>query len=98
VAAPVAGSVVPVRREGMGLAALSEDYQRIMAILSDRERTGEDGALACTELTGALGLDGLAAKREGVRSKANRLVARGWLVKDAKGRFRLADDVRGGGS
>lgn len=94
----VAGSVVPAWREGLGLSALSADYQRIMTVLSDRERNSEDEALACKELTGVLGLDGTAAKREGVRSKANRLVARGWLVKDAKGRFRLAQGVRGGGS
>jgi hypothetical protein len=94
----VAGSVVPAWREGLGLSALSADYQRIMTVLSDRERNSEDEALACKELTGVLGLDATAAKREGVRSKANRLVARGWLVKDAKGRFRLAQGVRGGGS
>ncbi|MEV6949902.1 hypothetical protein AB0N07_50125, partial [Streptomyces sp. NPDC051172] len=98
-AGPVAaGSVVPAWREGLGLSSLSADYQRMMTVLSDRERNGEDEALACKELTRVLGLGGTAAKREGVRSRANRLVARGWLVKDAKGRFRLAQGVRGGGS
>lgn len=69
-----------------------------MTVLSDRERNGEDEALVCKEIAGVLGLDETAAKVEGVRSKANRLVARGWLVKDVRGRFRLADGVRGGGS
>ncbi|MDJ1137457.1 hypothetical protein [Streptomyces iconiensis] len=46
VAGPVvAGSGAPVWREGLGVSALSVDYQRIVAVLSDRERTGEDGAL-----------------------------------------------------
>ncbi|MET7686371.1 hypothetical protein [Streptomyces sp. NPDC005423] len=94
----VAGSVVPVWREGLGVPALSVDYQRIMTVLSDRERNGEDEALVCKEIAGVLGLDETAAKVEGVRSKANRLVARGWLVKDVRGRFRLADGVRGDGS
>jgi hypothetical protein len=94
----VAGSVVPAWREGLGVAALSEDYQRIMTVLSDRDRNSEGEALACKELAGVLGLDQSAAKIEGVRSKANRLVARGWLVKDERGHFRLADCVRGGGS
>lgn len=97
-AAPVSGSMVPVWREGLGVSALSDDYRRIMAVLFDRERTGGDRALACTELTGMLGLEQTAAKREGVRSKANRLVARGWLFKDAKGRFGPAGGGRGGGS
>ncbi|TFI26976.1 hypothetical protein E4P36_15740 [Streptomyces sp. 4R-3d] len=34
------GSVVPVWREGLGVSALSVDYQRIVAVLSDRERPG----------------------------------------------------------
>jgi hypothetical protein len=98
-AAPVvAGSVVPVWREGLDMAVLSAEYQRIMTVLSDRERGGEDDALVCKELAGVLGLDQAAAKIEGVRSKANRLVARGWLLKDGKGRFRLAGGGRGVGS
>jgi hypothetical protein len=46
------------------------------------------------------GLDPVPGKVEALRSKAKRLVARGWLVVSAPGRFTLAKDVAGqcGGS
>lgn len=89
----VSGSVVPVRREGLEVSALSEDYQRIVEVLAACET-----ALVCKEITAALGLERVPAKVEGVRSKANRLVNRGWLVKEPSGRFTLAAGLRGAGS
>jgi hypothetical protein len=91
----VPGSVVPVWREGLETGALAPDYRRIMAILSDRDRSGE-GAMGCRQLAGALGLELVPAKVEGVRSKAKRLVERGWLVQRRPGMFSVADG-RGGG-
>ncbi len=46
------------------------------------------------------GLDAVPAKVEALRSKAKRLVARGWLAEQQAGRFTLAQGVagRGGGS
>ncbi|MFD5463063.1 hypothetical protein ACFWIQ_09585 [Kitasatospora sp. NPDC127059] len=92
----VPGSVVPVRRDGVKVTALAPDYQRIMKVLADRERS-DAGPMDCRQIAGALGLEVVPAKVEGVRSKAKRLVARGWLAEDAPGMFRVADG-RGGGS
>ncbi|MCQ4079744.1 hypothetical protein NGB36_03830 [Streptomyces sp. RB6PN25] len=74
----VPGSVVPVRREGLEVAVLAVDYQRITNIVADHERTAA-GPVSCQQIADALGLDPVPAKVEGVRSKAKRLVQRGWF-------------------
>ncbi|MET8752240.1 hypothetical protein ABZW32_19375 [Streptomyces sp. NPDC004667] len=89
-------SVVPMRRAGLVWSALSQDYQRILRALADRDRLGQ-GPLTCQETAGCFGLDPVPAKVEALRSKAKRLVARGWLAESAPGRFTLAKDVAGPG-
>ncbi|MDH6580296.1 hypothetical protein [Kitasatospora sp. MAP5-34] len=81
---PVAGSVVPPWREGLTVAALAPDYQRLLGVLE-----AEPGGvgLRAKELAGRLGLDLTPAKVEGLRSKANRLIERGWLVQERPGVF-----------
>ncbi|MGI5255527.1 hypothetical protein [Actinacidiphila glaucinigra] len=76
VAGAVPGSVVPAWRAGLAPAVLAPDYRRLMDILAD----GDGEALDCRQLATVLGLAPLPAKAEGVRSKAKRLVVRGWLV------------------
>ncbi|MDX2848509.1 hypothetical protein PV342_08460 [Streptomyces sp. PA03-3a] len=93
VAGAVRGSVVPVWRDGLEAVVLAPDYRRIMEILS---RLG-DGAMDCRQLAVALGLQPVPAKVEGVRSKAKRLVARGWLAEQNPGMFSVPAS-RGGGS
>ncbi|MFF9757918.1 hypothetical protein ACF1FC_35170, partial [Streptomyces sp. NPDC014344] len=100
--APVAAkakSQVPVWREGLARTALSADYQRILAALADRVRLGQ-GPLTCQEMTVLFGMDVVPARVEALRSKAKRLVSRGWLAEPAPGRFTLARSVSGpdGGS
>ncbi|MEU9108738.1 hypothetical protein AB0D54_31260 [Streptomyces xanthophaeus] len=90
------GSVVPVRREGLDVTVLPPDCQRIMHVLTDRERSGEGPAI-CRQLADALDLELVPAKIEGVRSKTKRLAARGRLVEKAPGFFSVAAS-RGGGS
>ena len=92
-------SMVPMWRAGLSWAALSVDYQRILQALADRHRLGQ-GPLTCQEMAACFGLDPVPGKVEALRSKAKRLVARGWLVESAPGRFTLAKDVagQGGGS
>jgi hypothetical protein len=92
-------SVVPMWRAGLSWSALSVDYQRILQALADRHRLGQ-GPLTCQEMAACFGLDPVPGKVEALRSKAKRLVARGWLVESAPGRFTLAKDVagQGGGS
>ncbi|WP_241838684.1 hypothetical protein [Streptomyces sp. TSRI0281] len=85
----VPGSVVPVRREGLDVTVLPPDYQRIMHVLADRERSGEGSAI-CRQLADLLGLGLVPAKIEGVRSKAKRPAARGRLVEDTPGSFSVA--------
>ncbi|MFF3460487.1 hypothetical protein ACFYXH_40655 [Streptomyces sp. NPDC002730] len=84
VAASVAGAVVPWR-EGLSVSALSPDYQRILNVLEDRP---DREPVRAKDLARALGIDtAVAAKVEGVRSKAKRLGERGWLLQEASGAF-----------
>ncbi|MEU1037031.1 hypothetical protein ABZ402_52480 [Streptomyces mirabilis] len=92
-------SQVPVWREGLAWSALSVDYQRIVTALADRARLGQ-GPLTCQEMAALFGMDVVPARVEALRSKAKRLVARGWLAEPASGRFTPARGVSepGGGS
>ncbi|WP_256215566.1 hypothetical protein [Streptomyces sp. Ag109_O5-10] len=49
------------------------------------ERGGE--AMGCRQLVAPRGLEAVLVKVEGVRSKAKRLVARGWLAEARPGMF-----------
>ena len=86
VTAAVPGSVVPHWQEGLAPTVLAPDYQRIMSVLEDEAAAGRGGTRA-RALTAALGLEAVPAKIEGVRSKAGRLVDRGWLAQLQPGVF-----------
>lgn len=89
----VPGSVVPVWRDGLDANVLAPDYQRIVKALG-----GVGGeVMDCRQLASALGFEPVPAKVEGVRSKAKRLAARGWLVENRPGMFKVLAG-RGGGS
>ncbi|MEU6325478.1 hypothetical protein, partial [Streptomyces sp. NPDC047009] len=88
----VPGSVVPRWREGLDAGVLASDYRRIMAIVTELV----EEAMDCRQLAVALGLEPVPAKVEGVRSKAKRLAARGWLVEAVPGRFSVAAGPGGG--
>ncbi|MER6146061.1 hypothetical protein ABT174_39650 [Streptomyces sparsogenes] len=92
-------SVVPLWRAGLAWSVLSVDYQRILQALADRNRLGQN-PLTCQEMAVCFGLDPVPGKVEAARSKAKRLVARGWLVEPTPGRFSLATGAAGlgGGS
>ncbi|MGW0633852.1 hypothetical protein [Streptomyces sp. NPDC002758] len=80
----VAGAPVPHRSEGMATSVLAPDYQRIVSVLeSDAGREG----VRCQQLAAALGLEAVPAKVEGLRSKAKRLVERGWALQVRPGVF-----------
>ncbi|OKJ25792.1 hypothetical protein [Streptomyces sp. CB01580] len=91
-----AKSQVPVWREGLAWSALSVDYQRILRTLADRSRLGQ-GPMTCQEMAAVFGMDVVPARVEALRSKAKRLVARGWLAEPAPGRFMLVQGVSGPG-
>ena len=90
-------SQVPVWRAGLARSVLSVDYQRILQALSDRLRLHQ-GPLTCQEMAVLFGLDVVPARVEALRSKAKRLVARGWLAEGQPGRFTLAAGVAGRGA
>ncbi|MEU1535932.1 hypothetical protein ABZ460_42125 [Streptomyces fagopyri] len=81
VTAAVPGSVVPHWQEGLAPTVLAPDYWRIMDVLAG------GSAMDCRRLAAPLGLEPVPAKVEGVRSKAKRLAARGWLVEERPGLF-----------
>ena len=89
-------SQVPVWREGLDRSVLSVDYQRIVQLLADRSRLHQ-GPLTCQEMAASFGVDVVPARVEALRSKAKRLVARGWLTEPVPGRFTLASGVVGPG-
>ena len=89
-------SQVAVWREGLAWSVLSVDYQRILTAIADRARLGQ-GPLTCQEMAAGFGMDVVPARVEALRSKAKRLVARGWLAEPAPGRFTLAPGVSGPG-
>ncbi|MFE7424262.1 hypothetical protein [Streptomyces sp. NPDC057545] len=91
-----AKSQVPVWREGLAWSALSVDYQRILRTLADRSRLGQ-GPMTCQEMAAVFGMDVVPARVEALRSKAKRLVARGWLAEPAPGRCMLVQGVSGPG-
>jgi hypothetical protein len=80
----VAGSLVPRWAEGMAASVLAPDYQRIVSVLESE--AGPEG-MRCRQLATALGLDAVPAKVEGLRSKAKRLVERGWALQVRPGVF-----------
>ncbi|MEZ0070577.1 hypothetical protein ABIA32_006630 [Streptacidiphilus sp. MAP12-20] len=92
VAGAVPGSVVPVWRVGLDAAVLAPDYRRIMDVVEE-----QGDAVDCRQLAAALGPEPVPAKVEGMRSKAKRLAARGWLAEQRPGMFSSVDG-RGGGS
>ncbi|WP_234312175.1 hypothetical protein [Streptomyces griseus] len=96
VTAAVPGSVVPHWQKGLVPAVLAPDYRRIMDVLAGGNGAcGE--AMDCRRLASALGLEPVPAKVEGVRSKAKRLAARGWLAEERPGLFSVTA-ARAGGS
>lgn len=96
VTAAVPGSVVPHWQEGLAPMVLAPDYQRIMDVLAGGARTHVE-AMDCRQLAAAVGLEPVPAKVEGLRSKAKRLAARGWLAEERPGLFSVPV-ARSGGS
>ncbi|MBD0692575.1 hypothetical protein [Streptomyces sp. CBMA123] len=91
VAAAVPGSVVPAWREGLALDSLAPDYQRLVEVLA-----GGREVMDCRQLAATLGLEVVAAKVGGVRSKVKRLAARGWLAEERPGMFSVLAGRVGG--
>jgi hypothetical protein len=65
-------------------ASVLADYQRIVSVLESE--AGREG-MRCQQLAVALGVQAVPAKVEGLRSKAKRLVERGWALQVRPGVF-----------
>lgn len=90
VAAAPPRSIVPLWRPGADPTGLVLDDQRIMAVLADHHRIGGEG-LTCRQIAEAMGIELTPAKIEGVvRSRTERLAARGRLARTATDAFILA--------
>ncbi|WP_345681279.1 hypothetical protein, partial [Yinghuangia aomiensis] len=89
----VAGSVVPRRGGQSSVEVLAPDYRRIVGLVEQADAAG----LRVKDLARGLGLELVPGKVEGVRSKAKRLVARGWLAEPVPGVFTLPQPAAGGG-
>jgi hypothetical protein len=85
-------SQVPVWSQGLTSSVLSADYGRMVHLLADRTRLAQ-GPATCQDMAEAFGLQPVPAKVEALRSKAKRLVARGWLSEPEPGRFTPATQV-----
>jgi hypothetical protein len=82
---PPAGAVtVPPWRPGLAQSVLPPSYQDLLEVLADSGRP-----LRAAGIAAAAGLSTGKAKIEGLRSKLERLVERGWLAKDGPGLFTL---------
>ncbi|MDX2757453.1 hypothetical protein [Streptomyces europaeiscabiei] len=83
-AGPGAGGMrlVPDRVEGMGLEALTSEYQRIMEIVA-----GADGPVMAKDVAMALGRELTPGKVEPVRGQLRKLADRGWLKRTGSGRY-----------
>ncbi|MFF3861563.1 hypothetical protein [Streptomyces sp. NPDC002209] len=91
VAGAVPGSVVPAWREGLALDSPAPDYQRLVEVLAG---SGEE--MDCRQLAADLGVEVVAAKVEGARSKVKRLAARGWMAEERPGTFSVLAGRAGG--
>ncbi|PJE97367.1 hypothetical protein CUT44_13020 [Streptomyces carminius] len=70
---------------------LAPEYRRLLAVLEGEP--GREGVRA-KDLAARLGLELVPAKIEGVRVRAKRLVARGWLAEQRPGLFTLRHPTR----
>ncbi|MGW1093619.1 hypothetical protein ACWD4L_47590 [Streptomyces sp. NPDC002596] len=73
--------LVPHRTEGMGVEALPEDYQKLMAIVAGRTEPvmAKDAA--------RLGSENTPARVEPVRGQLRKPAELGWLVRTGSGRY-----------
>ncbi|WP_239008668.1 hypothetical protein [Streptomyces sp. Tue 6075] len=73
---------MPDRVAGMGLEALTSEFQRIMGIVA-----GADGPVMAKDVAMALGRELTPGKVEPVRGQLRKLADRGWLNRTGSGRY-----------
>ena len=83
------GLLVPPRSQASGTGGLPDDYRSLVeAVASAAAETG--GAVTCVMAAQRAGLDVTGRQAENVRARLKRLEDRGWLRRNATGRFTIA--------
>ena len=83
------GLLVPPRSQGSGTGDLPDDYRSLLeAVAAVAAETG--GAVTCVMAAQRAGIDVTGRQSENVRAKLKRLEDRGWLRRNATGRFTIA--------
>jgi hypothetical protein len=83
------GLLVPPRSQASGPGDLPDDYRSLVeAVAAAAAETG--GPVTCVMAAQRAGLDVTGRQAENVRAKLKRLEDRGWLRRNATGRFTIA--------
>ena len=81
--------LVPPRSQASGPGDLPGDYRSLLeAVAAATAETG--GPVTCAQAAQRAGLDGSGRQSENVRAKLKRLEDRGWLRRNATGKFTIA--------
>ncbi|MFE9687968.1 hypothetical protein [Streptomyces sp. NPDC006285] len=78
----VGAIMVPHWREGLSSDVLPDLYRDIMEVVADAS-----SPMQAKQIVPRIGLPAVTGKIERTRGKLKRLVQRGWLVEDQRGRF-----------
>jgi hypothetical protein len=83
------GLLVPPRGQASGPGDLPDDYRLLVeAVAAVAAETG--GAVTCAQAAARAGLDVSGRQSENVRARLKRLEDRGWLRRNATGKFTIA--------
>jgi hypothetical protein len=83
------GLLVPPRGQASGPGDLPDDYRLLVeAVAAVAAETG--GAVTCAQAAARAGLDVSGRQSENVRARLKRLEDRGWLRRNATGKFTVA--------
>ena len=83
------GLLVPPRSQASGPDDLPDDYRSLLeAVAAAAAETG--GAVTCLQAAQRAGLDLAGRQSENIRAKLKRLEDRGWLRRNAAGKFTIA--------
>jgi hypothetical protein len=83
------GLLVPPRSQASGVSDLPDDYRSLVeAVAAVAAQTG--GPVTCVQAAQRAGLDVTGRQAENVRAKLKRLEDRGWLRRNATGKFTVA--------
>ena len=83
------GLLVPPRSQASGTGDLPDDYRSLVEAVA-AAAAGAGGPVTCVMAAQRAGLDVTGRQSENVRAKLKRLEDRGWLRRNAAGKFAIA--------